>query len=79
MGQWLLVCRSITKLLLDRGAFVDLPKRDGATALHIAAEKGHASIGLLLITHGAKVNKVWCYGDMHHWARCGLLASIGML
>ena len=52
--------REIGKLLLLHGAVVDLQKRDGATPLHIAAEKGHAPLGELLIDNGAFIDKVTC-------------------
>lgn len=65
LSAWLLLniqptskCSEIGKLLLLHGAVVDLQKRDGATPLHIAAEKGHAPLGELLIDNGAFIDKV---------------------
>lgn len=59
---YILQCAYMTQeshpLILYYDYTQDMPKRDGATALHIAAEKGHAAIGELLINFGAEVNKV---------------------
>lgn len=44
------------ELLLDKGASVDLAAKDGCTALHLAALRGHLEIARLLISRDANVN-----------------------
>lgn len=46
-----------TKLLLDAGADVRAALGPGrATALHLAAEDGHAECARLLLEHGARID-----------------------
>lgn len=44
------------RFLLDSGAYVDAPCRDGTTALHIAATKGYGRIVDILLEYGADVS-----------------------
>ena len=44
----------VVKLLLDKGANVNMKNRDGQTALDVAQEKGHKEIVKILKAHGAK-------------------------
>ena len=44
------------KLLLDRGANIDLADNDGKTALDFAAINGHLHIVTLLLDRGANIN-----------------------
>jgi len=44
------------KTLLAKGLNVNTPLRVGTTALHFAAQKGHAEIVRILLEHGADVN-----------------------
>lgn len=46
----------IVKLLIERGAKLDIQRNDGGTALHMAAQNGHAEIIKLLIEGGANLN-----------------------
>ena len=41
------------KLLLSRGAYLNIPEKDGWTALHWASRKGHAAIVDELLRQGA--------------------------
>ena len=44
----------MVKLLLDKGAGVEIKRpKDGATALLIASQQGHAAMVKLLLDHGA--------------------------
>ena len=47
----------IVKLLLQRGAQVDLQNNVGRTALMIASDRGHMNIAKLLMDHGAEVGR----------------------
>ena len=44
------------RMLLDRGAFIDLRDIKGETALHYASYKSHKQIVHLLLQRGAKVS-----------------------
>jgi ankyrin repeat protein len=46
----------VVKLLLDKGADVNVAQKDGATALHAAASEGHTETVKLLLDRGADVN-----------------------
>jgi ankyrin repeat protein len=43
----------VVKLLLDRGAKIDLQRSDGATALIVAAQNGHEEVIKILLERGA--------------------------
>ena len=43
-------------MLLGAGADVSAKARDGATALHDAAKKGHALVAMVLLAGGADVS-----------------------
>jgi ankyrin repeat protein len=45
----------VVRLLLDRGARLDVKDRSGYTALYWAAAKGHAGVVALLLRRGAQV------------------------
>jgi uncharacterized protein len=47
------VVLELVRLLLDRGAEVNGRRRDGLTALHGAAYRGHGQVIVLLLEHGA--------------------------
>ena len=55
--------REIASSLLDRGAGIDQPNRDGGTALHSAAFLGRAKIGDLLLQRGANINSKNAAGE----------------
>ncbi len=44
------------RLLVSRGADVNVPDRDGGTALTFASKSGHLEIVRLLVEHGADLN-----------------------
>jgi ankyrin repeat protein len=48
----------VVKLLVERGADVNLPDTDGYTPLMSAADQGNKRIVLLLLDHGADINAV---------------------
>lgn len=50
------VVLSLVELLLDRGADVNARRRDGMTALHSAAYRGHLRVIRRLVERGADVN-----------------------
>ncbi len=45
------------KLLLEKGAKVEISDKHGKTALSVAAAKGHKVIAKVLLKHGANINK----------------------
>ena len=47
---------TVTRLLLDMGAKINLAQKDGRTPLYIACMSGHESTVLLLLDRGAKIN-----------------------
>lgn len=49
---------AIAKLLLDAGAQVERQHFLGTTALHLAAQRGHADLAELMLDHGADPNRV---------------------
>ncbi|KAI9853716.1 MAG: hypothetical protein M1813_001832 [Trichoglossum hirsutum] len=44
------------RLLLEKGADLNVKTYDGRTALHLAAEKGHETVVQLLLEKGGAVN-----------------------
>ncbi|PNP59104.1 hypothetical protein THARTR1_01352 [Trichoderma harzianum] len=52
----------ILKLLIDRGAKINVCGDRRLTPLHLAAEKGHVALAKFLIQHGAKID---CLGSVH--------------
>ena len=48
--------------LMDRGAVLDAPDRDGETALHTAARQGHTATLQLLLSRGADANRAAIHG-----------------
>lgn len=53
---------NIVKSLLNKGAFVNVKHKNGATPLWIAAQNEHDNIVKLLIDKGANVNTKIAYG-----------------
>ena len=49
---------AIAELLLDAGAQVERQHYLGTTALHLAAQRGHADLAELMLDHGADPNRV---------------------
>lgn len=50
------IVESITKMLLKPSTIVNLKTKEGATPLHICAQKDHLEVGRLLIRARANVN-----------------------
>ena len=50
------------KLLIEKGAAVNLPDTSGMTALMWASQQGHVEVVKLLIEKGAEVNRTDPYG-----------------
>ena len=46
----------IVKLLIDKGASVNITDKIGGTPLHGAAQEGHLAAARLLVTHGARTD-----------------------
>ena len=46
----------IVKLLIDKGASVNITNYIGSTPLHSAAQEGHLAAARLLVTHGARTD-----------------------
>jgi ankyrin repeat protein len=46
----------IVRILLDKGANVNVPRKDGITPLHLASNQGSVEIVKLLLDKGAKVD-----------------------
>lgn len=46
----------VTRLLLGRGAVVNVQEEDGPTLLHPASFRGHAEVVRMLLVHGAGVS-----------------------
>ncbi len=68
--------------LLDQGADVNAARGDGLTALHRAAERGHAEVAELLIAASADVEaktRIGSYTPLHLGSRGGHAAIIMML
>ncbi len=68
--------------LLDQGADVNAARGDGMTALHRAAERGHAEVAELLIAASANVEaktRIGSYTPLHLGSRGGHAAIIVML
>lgn len=63
----------LCRLLLERGANVNVAKSDGETALTAAAGKGHAEVVELLLANQAKVDAAVLDGEqaIHKAARHG--------
>ena len=55
MGRYKDQGPGVVRLLLDRGADPNLPKKDGSTPLHRASQLGEIEIVRLLVKHGASV------------------------
>jgi ankyrin repeat protein len=49
---------TITLMLLSKGANIEIEDDWGKTAVHLAAEKGHAGVIRILSEHGADMNKL---------------------
>ena len=65
--------------LLDQGADVNAARGDGMTALHRAAERGHAEVAELLIAASANVEaktRIGSYTPLHLGSRGGHAAII---
>ena len=70
----------VTRALLENGAAVNSQNKKGATALMLAANKGHLTCGQLLINAGADKNVECSFGTAAslarqngHTALCNLL------
>ena len=46
----------IVKLLIDKGASVNITSKIGSTPLHMAAQEGHLAAARLLVTSGARTD-----------------------
>ena len=59
---------AVVEVLLEHGANVNLPTRDGAHPLHIAVSKGEENIIVMLLKHGADINALDSNGmaPLHH-------------
>jgi ankyrin repeat protein len=71
----------VVKLLLDKGAHVNMGNEGGETALHYAARHGHTKVMQILLEHGAdpKLKGTGC-GTPLQWAvRGGQTQSVKML
>ncbi len=59
----------VVKLLLSRGARLDVRDRYGYPPLHIAAHAGYRAVVKVLLDGGADVNEKGAYGELAlHWA-----------
>jgi len=70
------------RLILDAGAAVNAAQGDGMTALHCAAERGHAEVAGLLIAASAALDaktRIGSYTPLHLASRGGLVPIIRML
>ncbi|KAF3057647.1 Ankyrin-3 [Trichoderma lentiforme] len=71
----------ILKLLIDRGAKINVCGGKGLTPLHLAAEKGHVALAKFLIHNGAEID---CLSDvnaqpLHLAAEAGHVALVKVL
>jgi ankyrin repeat protein len=69
----------VLQLLLAAGADVDAAAADGSTALHYAAQRGHAAVVQLLVDAKGKDGALYTsWGTVHVcvWARAWLLESL---
>ena len=51
-------CTEVARFLLERGANVNAKSQDGATGLHIAAQKDNLELVKLLLANKADINAV---------------------
>eukprot|EP00966_Prymnesium_polylepis_P315347 7286398-Prymnesium_polylepis.1 len=72
---------SMTELLCDRGAEIDMPDENGETPLHLAAQLGYVAVISLLLARGAAVDLASHsgYAPLHMAAEQGQTEAIRLL
>ena len=54
----------IVKLLIDKGASVNIKNKNGSTPIHLASQEGHLATARLLVKSGARADAAKNDGDM---------------